>query len=139
MQGAQAEVAEAVVGARVDQRVEPGRVQPYELGGAVGDQALAVADGDGLGEGGDALGGGLRADPDREQPGGQLGVGGILGDQTGGRLGGQLAQLRLVRPRGPAPQGGGGDPAGVGVGKVGGQLGQRPQQCGSGTVGLRGC
>ncbi|CAM5484095.1 hypothetical protein SVIOM342S_10486 [Streptomyces violaceorubidus] len=138
VQGAQSEVAEAVVGGRVDQRVEAGRVQPDERGRAVGDQTLAVAGGDGVGEGDDALGGGLGADADGQQPGGQPGVDRVLGDQTGGRLGGQLPQLGLVGVRGPAPQRGGGHPARVGAGEVGGQPGQGPQQGGTGSVGFPG-
>ncbi|CAM5319584.1 hypothetical protein SALBM311S_11771 [Streptomyces alboniger] len=136
MQGTQPEVAEAVVPLSVDEGVEAVRVQAYELGRAVGDQALPVSDGDRAGERRDALGGGLGADADREQTGGQPRVEGVLGDEAGGRLGGQLAQLRLVGPRGAAAQRGGGDPPGVGAGEVGGQLGQGPQQRGSGAVGF---
>lgn len=136
VQGAQAEVAEAVVAVGVDQRVQPGRVQPDELRRAVGDQALAVTRGDRPGEGRDALRGGLRRDADRQQPGRQPGVDGVLGDEARGRLGGQFAQLRVVRVRGPAAQRGGGDPAGVGVGEVGGEVGQGTQQSGTGTVRL---
>lgn len=134
MQGAQAEVAEAVVGQLVHQDVETVGVQAHELGGAVRDESFPVADGDGLGERRDALGGGLGADADGQQAGGQLRVGGVLGDEARGGLRGQLAQFGLVGTGGPAAQRGGGDPAGVGVGKVGGQLGQGPQQRGTGTV-----
>ncbi len=101
MQGAQPEVAESVVGAGVDQRVQTGRVELDEGGGAVGDQAFAVPGRDRPGERGDALRGGLGADGEGQQPGGEPGVGGVLGDQPGGRLGGQFPQLRLVGGGGP--------------------------------------
>ncbi|MCP9990876.1 hypothetical protein LUX09_10810 [Streptomyces albogriseolus] len=138
MQGAQPEVAEPVVGVRVDQRVQPGRVEPDEGGGAVADQALPVPGGHRAGERGDALRGGLGTDAEGQQPGGEPGVRGVLGDQPGRRLGGQVPQLRLVGGGGPAAQRGGGHPAGVGVGQVGGQLGQGPQQRGPGAVALLG-
>jgi len=67
VQGAQPEVLEAVVGAvrqcLVDERVQPARVQGDEPGRAVGDQALAVADGDRGGEAVRALAGGSPMNP----------------------------------------------------------------------------
>lgn len=135
----QPEVAEAVVRAvgegPVDQGVECGGVQGDELGRTVRDQALAVPDGDRGREGDGALSGGLVRDGPGEEPGGEPRVGRVLRDQAGGGLGGQRAQFRLVRPRAAAAQGGGGDPSGVGVGEIGGEAGQGPQQGGPGRVG----
>lgn len=138
VQGPQPEVAEAVVRAvgerALHQRVEGGRVGGDERGGTVRDQALAVPDGDRGGEGDRALAGRLVRDGEGQQPGGEPGVRGVLGDQPRGGLGGQRPQLGLVRPGAAATQRGGGDPAGVGVGQIGGQAGQGPQQCGSRSV-----
>lgn len=138
VQGAQAEVAEAVVGARVErvvhQGVEPGRVQGDEVGRAVGDQALAVADGDRGGEGHRALVGRLLGDGLGQQPGGQPGVRRVLGDQPGGGLGGQGAQLGRVGGGVAAAQRGRGDPAGVGVGEIGGEPYEVTEQFGAGAV-----
>lgn len=144
VQRPQAEVAEPVVRAgherATDQGVEPGGVDPDELGGAVRDQALAVSDGDRGGEGDRALAGRLVRDRAGEEPGGEPGVGGVLGDQARGGLRGQRAQLGLVRPGVATAQRGGGDAAGVGVGQIGREVGEGPQQCGPGSVrrGFRG-
>lgn len=145
VQGAQSEVAEAVVGALGDgggdERVEALGVQRHEVVRAVGDQALAVAHRDGLGERGDALRRGLVGDADRQEPGGQPRVRRVVGDEARGGLGGQGAQFgggAGVRHRGPAAQRGGGDLARVGVREVGGQFGQGAQQRGSRSVVLLG-
>lgn len=139
VQSPQPEVAEAVVGAvgegLVDQGVEGGGVQRDELGRPVRDQALAVSDGDRRREGDGTLTGGLVGDGQGEEPGREPGVRRVLGDQAGGGLGGQRAQLGLVRPGVAATQRGGGDPSGVGVGQIGGETGQGPQECGPGRVG----
>ena len=136
--GAQAEVAEAVVGRRIDQGVEPLGVRGHESGGAVRDQALAVAGGDRLGEGGDALARGLLGDGAGQQAGGEPRVGGVLGDQTGGGLRREGPQLGLVRGGVAAPERGGGDPAGVGVGEIRGEVGEGTQQRAPGALDLLG-
>lgn len=140
VQGAQAEEAEAVVGALgegvLDQCVQAARVQRHELGGAVRDQALAVADRDGGGEGGGPLARGFLGDGQRQQPGGEPGERRVLGDETGGGLRGQPAQFGLVGGGAAPAERGGGDPARVGVGEVGGQLGEGTQQCGPRSPGL---
>ncbi len=139
MQRAQAEVAETVVGAvgegLVDQGVEPGGVGRDEGRGLVRDQPLAVAGRDRGGEGERALAGRLGGDGEGQQPRGQPGVLGLLGDQPGGGLGGQRPQFGRVRTGMAAAQRGGGDLARVGGGQIGGEVGQGAQQRGSRAVG----
>ncbi len=137
LHGPQAEVLEAVVAALVDQLVQGVGVLRDEGGGAGADQALGVADGDRGGEVHGALADGLVRDLQREQPGGELRVLRVLGDHRRGGLDGQPAQLREVGAGVPAAQSGGGDVAGVDLGKVGAAVGEEPEKRGTG-VGLGG-
>ena len=106
--GAQAEELEVAVPPRVDGRVEVGGVGLDEGGGVGADQAQVGPAGDRLGEPGHGLVADLLVDVDRQHPGGQLGVVGLLDDEPG-----RGADAQFVKFAGGGPVGQGGDGAGA--------------------------
>ena len=122
----QAEVLEPVVGVEVDREVELAGVVLDEAGGLLADQALGVAQADGLAEGGDALVADLLLDVRGQQPRGEPGVLRLLADHLGGGLDAEPVELGGGGAVVQAADGAGGDPHRVDVGEVAADAVDRP-------------
>ena len=121
--GAQAEVLEAIGEGVVDGVVELAGVGGDELGGGVADDAFGVAVGDGLREGVEVEGGDFFDDGGEEEAGGEAGVLRLFGDEGGGGVDGDGIELAGGGSVVEAADGFGGYADGVDVGEaVGGTL-----------------
>ncbi len=124
--GAQAEVLEPQVAARVHGVVELAGVGRHERGGRVADQAVLVAEPDRLAERGDALPAYLLVDVTGQQPRGQPRVLRLLADHLGGRLDRQPVELGGRRAVVQAADRPGRHPQGIYIGQSAGAAFHRP-------------